>query len=121
MEQIGKDFALELLNALKSTKLFVIDQAPDVLKQLVHWKLADNSLMVLVSTALFCIVIKYAKKFWKQTEDDGAAQGVIILTSIVFSLIVGGLFLNSLFNLVQVLFAPKIFLLEYLAKLVKSG
>lgn len=124
--EIGKELATELLKIVKNTKDFVVEQAPDVVRQLVQWKIYENTLCILFAGGFIAMCVWALLKLKAKVEakdsrydwnDPECGMPAIML-------IIGGLTLtvwlcDSAFELVKVGFAPKIFLLEYLAKLVK--
>ena len=101
---------------------FVIEQAPDLVKQLITYKTIETSICVLIEITLMYLIFRYFKYLYKKTNensdfisDNGLHVGAIIITSalIMFLFFV---FIYDISNLIQLIFAPKIYLLEYIAQ-----
>jgi hypothetical protein len=125
---LANDALKSLIESATQTKDFVIDQAPDIINQLLYWKFFENLILgiiplVLVLISLMIVLIcsrDFAKNMY---EDDISLKSVIFIISTVIG--VGGLIgfitggFSSLMTALQIYIAPKIFLVEYAAGLVK--
>lgn len=111
------------MTALESAKNFLVAEIPDVIHQLLLWKFT-TSLIAFTASIIFGLVIpiivgvvafKRERQF-KDTYSEGMAYTIGIFASLL-SLFIAFL----LFNLtwLQIWIAPKIFLIEYAAKLIK--
>ena len=118
---------------------FLSDQLPDVVHQLLTWGLLSSALTCVVCILLViasCVALNKASngvKESKQSNKDnwayqhyswggGSVEGpvvVIIILSIVFSSFSLIVFSGSLFDALKIVFAPKIWLIEYAATLAK--
>lgn len=104
---------------------FLKDQIPDVIKQLVTFNLVSEAfwtllpLTVLISTLCFLpYLIRVGKKY--QDETDGMIW-MLIVTIACGATIVGLVgFLSHITSLLELIFAPKVWLLEYAAHLVRK-
>ena len=107
------------LQVAEQTGEFVIEQAPDVLKEFYLWNIVDYSVGILFYTILLVVIILVIRYFGIRDEwefDDGA---------LVATAWVGGAFgLFSLWalyynisKLLQIWLAPKFYLVEYLLTL----
>ena len=103
---------------------FVIEQAPDLVKQLITYKTIETSIYVLIEITLMYLIFRYFKYLYKKNNEDSdfiIDDEFHIIGMIITSLI--GIFLffvfiNDISNLIQLIFAPKIYLLEYIAQLL---
>ena len=103
---------------------FVIEQAPDLVKQLITYKTVETSICVLIEITLMYLIFRYFKYLYKKNNEDSdfiIYDEFHIIGMIITSLM--GIFLFFAFitdisNLIQLIFAPKIYLLEYIAKLL---
>ena len=118
---------------------FLSDQLPDVVHQLLTWGLLSSALTCVVCILLViasCVALKKAgdgvKESKQSKKDNWAYQNyswgcgtveepviVIITLSIVFCSISLIVFTGSLFDALKIVFAPKIWLIEYAATLAK--
>lgn len=103
---------------------FLREQIPDILQQLLMWNLAKDGL--LVALAMLSVFIAYKATFkwadqsrssydneWKLPKIASAIFGIIASgITTVFAVI-------ALFDAVKILVAPKVWLLEYAAELVR--
>jgi hypothetical protein len=122
---LSDDLIRELLTTLQSTKSFVIEQAPDVVQELVHYKLVESLIVCII-----CILAMFAYRYvgirvWKYTQtldsysDFPFAAGLVAVFGGIPLTIATLFFLaNSASTAIQIYIAPKIFLIEYLSGLV---
>ena len=103
---------------------FVIEQAPDLVKQLITYKTVETSIYVLIEITLMYLIFRYFKYLYKKNNEDSDFipenefhVGGIIIT-FVLSMFLFASFITDISNLIQLIFAPKIYLLEYIAKLL---
>jgi len=107
---------------------FLSAEVPEVIQQLLYWKLAQAALVMVLAAAFLITfyrkgkVIMAAEKgsFWQ--ESYGGATGPAVMFWMVGTVLgafstVG--FIASAFRVLQILVAPKIYLIEYAASLVK--
>ena len=103
---------------------FVIEQAPDLVKQLITYKTIETSICVLIEITLMYLIVIYFKYLYKKNNEDSyfipenAFHGVGIIITFVLSIFMFFAFITDISNLIQLIFAPKIYLLEYIAKLL---
>lgn len=136
-EAIAK-FITEMTNILKSSNDFVLEQAPDVLRQILSWKLAEN-ILDLIASALLLATAYYVQKAAREYIRRGMAvarekrmssgsdledyPGIIIFGAMAVAVFgfwgIIGLYSSSK-DLIQIRVAPKVFLIEYFAGLAKG-
>lgn len=117
-----KDQALQLAtNTAIQTKTFVMEQIPDVVKQLIAYNIAADifwiSLWVIVSGVWGYIL----KKLWPAKkeyypDDDPRVPLVVFSVAIWVIAIIVTLYIG--FDLLKLTLAPKVWLIEYMANLV---
>lgn len=110
-----------LVDTINSTKEgitqgidFASKQIPDVIEQLLKWKMVEASVYMVGGVILILTAIYVYRKFLK--ESDGA---IVVLS---LPLGVGGIvcFTKNILTILQITVAPKIYLIEYVSHLVKS-
>ena len=112
------------LEAAEKSGNFVIEQAPDLVKQLITYKTIETSICVLIEITLMYLIFIYFKYLYKKNNEDSDFMyydefhiiGMIITT--LMGIFLFFRFINDISNLIQLIFAPKIYLLEYIAKLL---
>ena len=119
----------ELTNALAGiisfvveAKDFVLDQAPDVIHQLLLFTCVSNIIIL-----IFCCMtwwMSYMLSFeWSIQELDGgdwdATKTLSVVGGTITSLIGLGFFIETSLDLLKLLIAPKVWLLEYASILVR--
>jgi hypothetical protein len=112
----------ELITILKDTKQFTLEQAPTVIHELVLWSVTSNILTILLSSIIIYVSYKSIFKWSNQELDYGwlslskmicsAVGGVVAFTS-------GICIVNSTFNLLYLIVAPKLWLLSHAVSLLK--
>lgn len=98
-------------------------ELPDVIHQFLMWELAKHSIGIFLSLLPIILFIRsiiiYLKDYEEiQCKDDGTFM-ILIIVSGVFSIFAVGHFVCSIMNITQILIAPKIYLIEYAASLMK--
>lgn len=111
------------LEAAEKTGNFVVEQAPDLIQQLIVWKTCEYIFLILISIAFLFSIYKWYKSAMKRYDDldnfiDEPEVLVFSIYSIAVILIFGIALFQSFFNLIQILLAPKIWLIEYAANLI---
>lgn len=116
-----------LRKSLEEGKDFVLDQAPDIVRQIVLWRRAELALLLVVAVLGLVVGVVGLRKFWRlgrsadprwnfTTCVDPLAQiGVFVCCVVIVTASIGLLF--DALATVQVWLAPKTYVLEYLTKL----
>ena len=112
------------LEAAEKSGNFVIEQAPDLVKQLITYKTIETSICVLIEITLMYLIFRYFKYLYKKNNEDSDfisdnefhIGGMLI--SLVVAIFMFIAFITDISNLIQLIFAPKIYLLEYIAQLL---
>lgn len=115
----------EVLSGLRTTKGFVIDQAPDVVKQILYWNAASAAIWIVMSLVLgitiwrasIRISAELKKPEYEQTEAIAFGGTLGCIFSTILALVV---FTVNIFILAKVLIAPKLYLIEYFSGLLTS-
>lgn len=121
--RIGKLIEKGIEVAEKSGQ-FVIDQAPDLLKEFYMWHIAQNVFGILLGIILLLASYKVIKMFGENESDWDTDLEIfgkhigfgVILTSAFIALFGIIFFFASLYQLIFILVAPKLFLIEYFVK-----
>ena len=116
------------LETAEKTGNFIGEQAPDLIRQLLIWKTVEYSVYVILGISLIIYFYRWTKKVskeMKENEDDFEDYFMdsfanILITIGQLSLLITGIILiaENLQDLIQIVFAPKIYLIEYSAKLL---
>ena len=116
------------LETAEKTGNFIVEQAPDLIRQLLIWKTVEYSVYVILGISLIIYFYRWTKKVskeMKENEDDFEDYFMdsfanILITIGQLSLLIAGIILidENLQDLIQIVFAPKIYLIEYSAKLL---
>jgi len=112
------------LEIAEKTGNFIVEQAPDLIQQLLIWKTVQHSLTFIVGVVLTVAMYRVFKKIYndKKSDDYDYFDGIWESPFTWFGLITGLLIticcLSDFYNLIQIVFAPKIYLIEYSAKLL---
>jgi hypothetical protein len=115
-----------ITDSLEQGKDFVLEQAPDVVQQLILLKRIEYSVYVLVAVPFLAVTAAFVLRSLPRIKEEfndmsspplrsfaSAVLGVIAFPTTIM------LFENILPVLLKVWFAPKVYLLEYLASIVK--
>ena len=119
LEEAGAQAIAELTKWIKGGVELGVQQAPEVARQYLVWYQAEATLGLIFGVILLgCATIAWAGK--KPDEEWGDNEGKLIT---LIAGLVGGTIATivNLMNLVQVIVAPKIVLLEKLTQLMRHG
>lgn len=122
------------IDAATSGAEFIKGEIPDVVQQLLTWKLMEAILGACTTVVAITIFIFIMNKWWKSCNeikqptsyfsDDASAEQVAFVISSFFGL--GGSviaffvgFIANIMEAVKIFVAPKVWLIEYAAALVK--
>lgn len=102
---------------------FVKEQAPDIVNQLIVWEITVNALAIAIFLLGSCIMVAIARCAWKRLLAAGPkwneAQAVPLVISTLVALVLLGRALSYIPALLKPIVAPKVWLLEYAADLLK--
>ena len=122
-----------VVNAGNKAVGFVIDQLPDVIQQLILYKAVWHGFMALLFISMVVLPIVVLVKSFKKAKvnlsegkyphDEGFSGGMIFSTRASFLAVVPSFFLSihHIESFLLVTLAPKVWLLEYAAHLIKSN
>jgi hypothetical protein len=104
---------------------FAIAQAPEVVEQLLRWKMCHSLLVFVGLIGLFALMTYGVYKYVISADGpsyDGTAEVMIIVLYPMVSLFLlcAGSVAHAL-DWLQILIAPKLYLIEYVARLAKGG
>ncbi len=131
MKEEVMDQLLPLVEKFKESVLSGIDiaqvQVPIVLEQLLKWKFVESILAcVLFGVGIVVFTMALKKAFEANEKDDENRTVVRCVTSVVVGVTllfcgIGGLVTGTFIRWLQILVAPKLYLLEYATQLLKQG
>ena len=124
MESELEDTLVEVLRkglrVAEQTGDFVVDQAPEVINQLLKWKMFESILYCVLTVSIlsfFVVMINYCIK------EQWCSQPTIILMVVCGAnlclMVVHGVISGIFVAWLKIMYAPKLYLLEYAARLVK--
>ena len=138
LEQKAAQALSEILDLALKTKDFVVEQAPDVVRQLLAWSFVQSLVPYLLWLAVSALAFSISAYLWKrrpfpdyhstlEEDETGSNPRDLEWLNRAISLIVAAVaLLADLIALseaewiwLKILVAPKLFLLEYAATLVK--
>ena len=122
LKDLGAQALHDLYQNLTGAKQFVLEQAPDICQQMIAWQVAKGCVALSVFTIAAISLVFFVRGMAKAEAADkppepyaaGIAVSVVLLVAgLATSVIEGGLAL-------QAIVAPKLYLLERIAALVKG-
>lgn len=111
------------LSGIDSAVAFSQAQLPDVIRQLMLWKAALYGLrIVMFSLLLWGYIVLFRKGLaWNKSLSTETQATLSLVLSVVVGLITVFVVASNTCNLLQLWLAPKIWLIEYAADLMRSG
>jgi hypothetical protein len=125
-QSIVNQTLLSFLETATQAKDFLVSETPEVVHQLLQWKFFESLIHFSLGViGLICLVVwltywtKFTKKRWNQMDFDDVLiiLGVVGCGSLPWLPIAVKIFTD--WEWIQILIAPKLYLLEYAASLVK--
>ena len=112
------------LEAAEKTGNFVVEQAPDLIQQLIVWKTCEYIFLIIISIAFMFSLYRWHKSALNRYDNydnfrDKIESFIYGVYAIAVILIFGIALFQSFFNLFQILLAPKMWLIEYATNLIK--
>lgn len=112
------------IDAVKTTGNFVVEQAPDLIRQLLLYNTVMLSAWVLLGVVVLIATGLIVRKAWKWEKTLRGGDSGVGLALGGISFVIGGilgctLIFGHISELIKIVLAPKIWLLEYAASLVK--
>lgn len=120
--KIISDLLLKASNGIDSAVAFSQAQMPDVIEQLMRWKMASYGLRVFTCILLLALMCFFIRKSWQWhegCEKETAGFAGLILSGAITLISLLALFAN-VGNAIQLWFAPKVWLIEYAADLIAT-
>lgn len=117
MEEELDKALISIIEEAANVKDFIVAEAPEVIGQLLRWKMTEGLLSFSLGTLLAAGTFTIFLYLWLKVKIPDEDWILAMLLLIPFS--IGAIF--AAFNLqwLQILIAPKLYLLEYAASLIK--
>ena len=116
LQQRAEDVLLDLVNKAAEIGSAAVDEIPLVVQELLTWKFAESLLWFTLAIAIWILTFVLGRVSWKNAEELDDALPPIVLCLI--GLIGIGLLIFDL-DWLQIWLAPRVYILEYAASLVK--
>lgn len=102
---------------------FMQAELPDVIQQLLMWYATKSAILAILGMVILCALLKLDTKAYKVIKEEHDADEVFLIWglmgSIVRAIYILPLCMISNLDWLQIWIAPKIWLIEYAASLVK--
>lgn len=115
---MNEEIKKEILNLIRDTKDFAVEQAPEIIQRFIEYETIISIIWALLGLIFLVIFINrfihYAKKDvgYREQEEYYIACAVIVIGGSLSSWI----FLHNTLDLIQLIIAPKFYLIEYFLK-----
>jgi hypothetical protein len=132
MNEILKSYAQQALEWLSKGVAFVAEEIPIYIAELLKWKAFEHGAYIVIGFSFIVLFFILLKKYlpallkWDydkspEEEDRGHIYTIIVL-AITFFMAIGGInmFFGHIFSFIQIMVAPRIFLLEYVTDMLSS-
>lgn len=130
MQQALAAILKKTMSGIEEGTSFLRAELPDVIHQLLAWKLASSLLAMLISIIVIFVYWRLVRVFMKSEIDSALKDSWGNPTPHVFAgLVIGGcasavsliVILTDSFTALQIALAPKVYLIEYAASLAKQA
>lgn len=117
------DIIHQATSGAAAAKNFLVEQAPDVVRQLVTFNLAYHIALIVIALVIAIASVLAARKVYDMIrgsdDNDGAAMPLAVFLAIVASMAWVPMFAIGLRETLELWLAPKVWLIEYAAHLVR--
>lgn len=117
-EEVLATVLQKAMEVAEKTGDFVTDQAPDVVQQLLAWKFAQALVVGLMCAVVFLICAYHVYRVLRSDRAEDWHEPVVILCTL-FGAPSLMLAVPYLLDALQIWLAPKVYLIEYTANLIK--
>jgi len=116
-QKILLDLLKKAANGIDSAVAFSQQQIPDVINQLLVWNAVSSALIQALCLTVVVTAVVLLVKAWRQLKDFDAVMAATILSVII--VVIAGLVFFGNSDWLKIWLAPKLYLIEYAASLVK--
>lgn len=125
LEQTANEALKQLIEASTTAAEWTAQQLPEVIEQLILWKMVESLLWFTASITLMAVGLYILYKFIKKCKevdnfiDDEVLPiiSVFVSVGIIISIVASIAMID--FDWLQIIIAPKLYLIEYAANLIK--
>ena len=113
---------VSVIESAASAKDFILAETPEVIEQLLLWKMIDSIVATLLGLAILYAVYRFARWGYRDANKDSYEQHEVlqVLGSVASVIAVPmGVWCALQLQWLKILIAPKVYLLEYAAELVR--
>lgn len=120
LSKLGAEALRDLYNNLAGVKQFALEQAPDVCQQMIQWEIAQGVAAVAcwVVVCVGCAV--FAPRVYRIEQRQSGDGAATLVTSTLLVSISTAVMLGITFGALKAYCAPKLFLLEKIAAMLKG-
>ena len=118
---------MKMLDITIQTMSDVVDfgkqQIPDVIHQLLMWNMAKAGVWLFIGVLVIVLGFIAVRKVAIAAEDDCDGAGIVVwIFGSIFTLLFGlGFVVTNTLDILQIWIAPKVYLIEYAADMIKSA
>lgn len=116
---ILNQFLSSLMEGLNKAGAFVTEQLPLVLQEYITWEIASSIVWLVPWTLAAIGCVKLWKWLLSIDDDDADDKELAFLIAAVPSIIAFGAVIYNVLDMCKAIFAPRVYLIEELSKLVK--
>lgn len=116
-QKILLDLLKKAANGIDSAVAFSQQQIPDVVNQLLVWNAVSSALIQALCFIVMIVAVAICVKAWRKWYD---ADAIMLMTAVSFvSCMIAIMVFSVNFDWLKIWLAPKLYLIEYAASLVK--
>lgn len=104
-------------NGANDAVLFMQKELPDIIRQLLLWNAVKSGIFFLIWATAFGFGVKWWRYIYK-SEDVGGEEAVPLYVALVIWFLMAAIGIAFSMDWLQILLAPKVYLLEYAKSVV---
>lgn len=126
LEEKATDLLVKMIDVTVQSVSDVVEfgkqQIPDIINQLLMWKMAESSVWMVFGIVILVVGLFFSNYYYNRLEEAEQGLGMCIrIIGSTISLVAGSIIIiSNLLDVLYILLAPKVWLIEYGAELMKK-
>ena|ERR1051326_9199885 len=129
VKDAGSEIYTASKTAIASAVDFTVEQTPLVVKEFLHWKMAEAIIWCVIGIAIFSVLYWFNKRIQKardaetkpNSDEHGICTGFMWGFKIIGILVLFFMLSGHVMTIIKIAVAPRVYLIEYVVDAVKDA
>lgn len=118
-QKVLNEFMQQMLQFAQDAGAFASEQIPEVLREIIVWGIASGILWMLVAMIGSYVAYRMLKRAF--ADDDWEDYPHLVIPGVSMLCVFTPLFFVNAFDVAKAIFAPRLYLIEEVASMIKGG